>query len=416
MSERLAMLEDLVQVAPGPRLAALLDGVERSALNGYEMVEVMQARARQVAHDQAALLADMVEVAHCAAGDFDAPAARMDHPDDYAADEIRMALCLTRRAADSMLGLALDVVQRLPQVHEALVAGQIDLPRARVFDNETGALDQETARAVVAQVIDAAARLTTGQLAARLRRLVIAIDPAAARKRQEDSVKQRYLHSELDQDGTATLAGYRLPADRAAAAAARIDALARAAKQGGDIRTMDALRADTFLDLLEGVDVGATAGRGGVELRVPLTTLMRLADEPGEIGGWGPVVADIARQVAERQAGSPWRVSVYDALGRLVHHGPVRRRPTTADAEFVKARDRTCRAPGCRTPASRADLDHTRDWAKGGPTIPENLGVLCRHDHGYKHHDGVRLIQIASGVFVWISRLGHRYAVPPDPP
>lgn len=408
-------VEDLAEMAPGPQLAVLLAGIERSSLNGYEMVEVLRARSRQVAHEQAHLLADMVEVAHCAQGDYDAPPARLDRPDEYAADEIRMALHLTRRAADHLLGLAFDVVQRLPRVHAAMLAGEIDLPRARVFDAETCVLDDTTAREVVAQVIDAAPRLTTGQLAARLRRLVIAIDPQAAGKRQDASVKQRYVYSGLDPDGTATLAGYRLPADRAASAAARIDGIARAAKQAGDTRSMDALRADTFLDLLTGVDVGASAARGGVELRVPLTTLMGLSERPGEVGGWGPVIADIARQVAKQQAGSPWRVSVYDPLGRLIHHGPVRRRPTPTDAAFVKARDQTCRAPGCRVPAHRADLDHTRDWAKGGPTIQENLGVLCRHHHGYKHHDGVRLVQIAPGVFVWTSRLGHRYSVGPDP-
>ena len=109
-------------------------------------------------------------------------------------------------------------------------------------------------------------------------------------------------------------------------------------------------------------------------------------------------------------------MSVYDHVGRLVHNGPVRRRPTTSDAEFVKARDRTCRAPGCRTPASRADLDHTRRYADGGPTTPDNLAVLCRHDHRLKDEGGWRLRQLQPGVFMWRSRLGHHYAVAPEPP
>ena len=41
------------EMAPGPELAAVLAGLDRSMLNGHEMVIVLQASARLVAHDQA---------------------------------------------------------------------------------------------------------------------------------------------------------------------------------------------------------------------------------------------------------------------------------------------------------------------------------------------------------------------------
>jgi hypothetical protein len=441
--ERQVMPEDLAEMPPGPKLGALLAGIDRARLNGHDAVVLMQARARQIAHEQAQLLADMVEVAHCPPGDRDAPVARMPSIQEFADDEIRMALQLTRRAADTMLALAVDLLERLPRVHAALLDGEIDLPRARVFSQETQCVPDRVARQVVDEIIDVAPILTTGQLAARLRRLVISSDPDAVRRRQEESVTQRRVVTELDPAGTASLAGWQLPAARAASATARINALAHAAKRLGDARTLDQLRADTFLDLLEGIEPGlasastegtpntstATSGgsggdgggstraaRGGVELRVPMTTLMRLSDEPGELAGWGPVIAEVARDVAERQVRSPWRVSVYDSTGQLVHHGRVRRRPTAGDAAFVRARDGTCRAPGCRAPASRTDIDHTRPYAKGGDSTPRNLGLLCRHDHRLKHEGGWRVRQIADGVFVWRSRLDHAYVVAPDPP
>lgn len=425
--------EELAEMPPGPRLATLLAGLDRSRLNGHDLVILAMARARQVAHDQAQLLSDIAEVAHCPPGDADSPVARVTEVDEFAADEIRMALTLTRRAAEAMLALALDLTRRLPRVHAALLAGQIDLARARVFSQETSALSESAARQVVDQVIDAAEGLTTGQLAARIRRLVITTDPEAAHRRQERSVTRRRVESGLDPHGTATLAGHHLPPDRSAAAVARIDELARARKQAGDPRTMDQLRADTFLDLLDGT-AGSVVGqpaaadganasgqdrrpapRGGVELRVPLTTLMGLSEQPGELAGWGPVIAEIARQVAQRQQRSPWRVSVYDK-GRIIHHGPLRRRPTIAQAKLIKARDNTCRAPGCRVPAHRADVDHTRPYAQGGATKPDNLGVLCRHDHRLKDEGGWKVRQISEGVFIWYSRLGHQYTVTPDPP
>nr|MDT0662289.1 DUF222 domain-containing protein [Micromonospora sp. DSM 115978] len=418
MIERQVVPEDLAERPPGPALAALLATFDRSRLNGHDLVILLQARSRQAAHEQAQVLADMAALAHCPPGDSDSPVARTPGVDEFAVDEIRAALCLTRKAADAALTLALDVTERLPRVHAGMLAGDVDVPRARVFAQETRALPGGTARKIVDEVIDDAPTLTTGQLAARLRARAISVDPEAADRRRQASLAGRRVVSELDPDGTATLAGYRLPTDRAAIAAARIDELARAAKRAGDGRTMDQLRADIFLDLLEGI-IGATAGEsaagGGVELRVPLTTLMGLADQAGEIAGWGPVVAEVARKVAERQRRSSWRVSVYDSTGRLVHNGPVRRRPSTADAEFVKARDRTCRAPGCRMPAHRSDLDHTRPYSKGGPSDPDNLGVLCRHDHRLKGEGGWWLRQIGDGVFAWRSRQGHTYLVPPDP-
>jgi hypothetical protein len=410
-------LEELAQLPPGAELAEVLARVDRSVLNGYELIEVAKAHSRQVAHYQAELLAAAWESAYCPPGDEASPPARTDTPDEHAAEEVRWALILTRRAADTLLGVAYQLVECLPAVHAALRAGVIDLPKARVLADETAALPQPIARRLVEAVLPAAGGLTTGQLRARLRKWVITVDPDAASRRQREAVTGRRVEHGLDPDGTATLAGYHLPADRAATAAARIDALARAAKHAGDPRTLDQLRADVYLDVLNGDHTAdPSVGGGGVEIMVPLTTLMGLTDEPGQVNGWGPVIAEISRKLVDRQRDRPWRFSVYDEDGALVEHGPLRRRPSARDAAFVKARDRTCRAPGCRTPAHRSDLDHTIAWEHGGPTVPANLGVLCRHCHGYKHSNGVQLTQPTPGTFVWRTRLGHTYTTRPEPP
>lgn len=416
MSERVVVRQDLAELPPGPALAAALASIDRSRLNGFDLVTVLQAQARQVAHEQAQLLADLVAVAHCPPGGPDAPVVRGEKIGEFAADEIRAALTWTRRAADDQLSLAVAVVERLPTVHQALAAGSIDLPKARVICDGVAAPESAVAERVVAEVSGEAPGLTTGRLRMRLRRLAIAVDPEAARRRQAQGVAERRLERELLSDGTAVLAGMHLPPDRAAAAAARVDALVRAAKRTGDGRSLDQLRADTFLDLLEGVHAGHSAGdaRGSVELTVPLTTLVGLSEHAGELGGWGPVIADVARQVAAQRRKASWRFSVTDRTGGLVHSVATRRRPVIADAEFVKARDRTCRAPGCRAPARRADLDHIRDWADGGATTPANLAALCRHDHRLKHEGGWRHRPIAPGVFAWTSALGHTYLVGPD--
>jgi len=161
--------------------------------------------------------------------------------------------------------------------------------------------------------------------------------------------------------------------------------------------------------------VQPAARRGVVDLQVSLTTLMCLNDDPALFPGWGPVLADIARQVAFDQEANPlWRWSVTDEHGNLLHHGHTQRRPTAVEKAFVKARDRTCRAPGCRRPAMRCDDDHRLEYAKGGPSHRANLCVLCRHHHRLRHERGFIVHQIQPGVYLWEAPNGRLYMATPD--
>ncbi|MGQ0716179.1 MAG: hypothetical protein ACT4NP_02480, partial [Pseudonocardiales bacterium] len=90
----------LAEMAPGPELAVLLAGIDISALTGADAVEVLRARHRQLSHDQAQLLAAMVEVGLCDPSAGAGTVVRLGEAPRYAADEIRAALAWTRRAAD----------------------------------------------------------------------------------------------------------------------------------------------------------------------------------------------------------------------------------------------------------------------------------------------------------------------------
>lgn len=54
---------------------------------------------------------------------------------EYAADELRVALVWTRRAAEAAQRHADRLTFELPLVHAALGAGEIDPPEARVFEH-----------------------------------------------------------------------------------------------------------------------------------------------------------------------------------------------------------------------------------------------------------------------------------------
>jgi len=65
----------------------------------------------------------------------------------------------------------------------------------------------------------------------------------------------------------------------------------------------------------------------GVELRVGLASLMGLSDAPGEVAGAGPVIAPLARDIAQTQRRGQWRFVIVDEQGQLLHAGITRHRP-----------------------------------------------------------------------------------------
>ncbi|HEY7703196.1 MAG TPA: DUF222 domain-containing protein, partial [Acidimicrobiia bacterium] len=208
----------LEQIVPGAGLAAVLAGIDRTDLNGYELVTLIEARARVVAWGQAQLLADIAELCHTPMGYVSSDAERTSTVHEESADELRPALHLTRRSAENMARLALDLADRLPQVLSALESGSIDLPRAQVICDGTSHLDDTEARVVADQILVEAGELTTGEIAARLRRLSLRAGPEEGRRRYEAAVADRYVYARPNPEGTGNLYGIDLPADRLAAA------------------------------------------------------------------------------------------------------------------------------------------------------------------------------------------------------
>lgn len=407
--------EGLGEAAPGPELAAMLEGVDPEELNGHELVVLLRARARQIAHLQAGLYADMWELAFSPPGYIDSPSERTGTVDEFVSDEVAAALTLTPRNADAQVSLAYGLSE-LPAVHEALREGRIDLPRARVFVRETDHLESDEARDIAEEVLPDAAELTTSRLAALLRRRCRDKHPDKARRRYEEARKERRVESFANPDGTADLCARQLPLERAASILGRINTLARQLR-GQDDRTMDQIRADILMDLLEGRRTHLGQGAGSVEIRVDLTTLLELDERCAEIPGWGPIIADLARKVVSSQHDSPWQATVTDpATGLPIWTGPTRRRPTADQRRHVISRNPTCSFPGCAMPAIRSHIDHTIDHASGGPTEIHNLGPLCaRHHLRAKHRAGWRLAQTQPGKFLWTSPRHHQYVVRPPP-
>ncbi len=401
---------DLDTMPPGPELAAALSHVDVNEVSGFDRVVVLRAHQRMRSHYAAAVYEDMAAISDVYHGEIE-PDQFIDYAEIEmaAAAEIRCALHLTRRTADSQLGFAHHLRARLPRVMAALAHGSIDVARAWVLVGETIHLPEDDARAVVDEVMADAPGWTTTQIRRRVRRLCILIDPESAADRYRKRVQERRVVSSANVDGTADLTGYDLPPDRVAAAARHVDHLARQLRRRGETRTMDQLRADVFLDLLCGTGK-PDGGKGAVFLKVDVATLVGLCDEPGDLGGYGPVVADLARQLAAGQPDVEWRYAITDPdTDRICRVGTTRRRPTTAQRRHVEARDETCIFPGCVTPSPDCDLDHRVPWAQSHDTGVDNLAAECELDHTIRHSAGWSYAAHGDADWIWRSPLGHNY-------
>jgi len=408
--------DDLDEIPPGPLLADELACIDVNRICGYDRIVVLRAHQRMVNHFQAKIYEDMVAVCNVLAS----PDAMEGF--DSSAAEIRAALHLTRHSADSELVFALNLNDRLSSVAAAMETGQLDVRRAKVIDRHTADLPDHTARRIVDMVMDEAPRQTTGELGVLLAKLRMEADPDEAERRYTHAVEERRVYLEPTQAGTAHLHAFDLPPDRAARIMQSLTTNAKGLRGNGEARTIDQLRTDAFLDILDpepvtvpGKGSRERSGRGGVvDIHVDLDTLAGLAQHPGDLNGFGPVIADIARQIAERNNAASWRYTATDpTTGVVVAIGTTARRPTEAMRRQIQGQHRTCVFPGCRMPAAQCDLDHITAWADGGPTDTSNLAPLCRHDHTVKHLSRWVYARRPDGSHRWTSGLGHTYTKRP---
>ena len=72
--------------------------------------------------------------------------------------------------------------------------------------------------------------------------------------------------------------------------------------------------------------------------------------------------------------------------GAILKFGPMRRHPTLLQRLAVEVRDRHCRYPSCRAPASRCHVHHLNEWLRDrGFTDVEVLGLFCDAHHRHLH-------------------------------
>ncbi|QFU92087.1 DUF222 domain-containing protein [Amycolatopsis sp. YIM 10] len=325
------------------------------------------------------------------------------------AEELAMALCLTKFKADALIGHAEGLVDRFPLVLGLVEEGRVPMASAVAVDDAAAWLDDDKTPVVDGVV---AGRLV-GKNPTAARRSASAAVAKADPEGFEERVRRRreasgfYLHH--GESGVAGLSLENAPIEKATAAYLCVDQQARLLKTPDETRTLDQLRSDVALDMLMGKQFGGEV-KAHVYLYLDALTYAGLRNHPAELAGHGPIPASLARDIASGPKTVFQRIITDPVTGQVVELGRRRYRPKAGLDELVRVRDRECRRPGCTRPAQFGDLDHCdsagKGWKDGCPTGAATLVGLCRADHklrdlpGWWHgvaDDGVLTITTPAG-------------------
>jgi len=320
--------------------------------------------------------------------------------------------------------IARELADRLPATLALLRAGGITQRHALDLADATRSLSPESVAVVEARVLPRAPEQTPAQFRACVRRAALRVtSPVEEEAAHQQAVSERRVVL-IPADRGMTWVNCYLTADGAAGLMAAVDAIAHETihGRGGDPRTADQRRADAIVEIACSVlaDPHLTRGHGqrpAVQVTVAASTLMGLDDQPGELDGYGPITAAMARRIAYDPTAT-WRRLLTDDHGLVRCASAKTYRPPADMIRTVIARDTHCQFPGCRRRAHHSDLDHITAWRDGDHTTEANLLALCRRHHRLKHTGRWKVDRDdATGTTTWTDRHGRHYRTrPPTKP
>jgi hypothetical protein len=352
-------------MAPGPLLATIVDtvtGQDGRGLPGCsddQLMGIVSAARRMQSRSAWTELAAIAEYA--ARHDGSGPA------DEFAADELAFELHLSPQSAAGQMDYAGTVAARLPQTFAALGAGRIHPVHLRIIEDETRVLTDADAARADAVLAGAAPGMTYGELRYAARKLILKLDPEAARKRKEAARGEAHVRRFQEKSGNAGMVARELPPDEILASWQHIEQRALDLRAAGMPGTLQELHVRAYLDLLqerdsrdlptggqasgadqvpgtsEPPDAGAGPGAGGpddpgpsgsggsggnggpagpgcgpapgpgagpsvaalVTLTIPLATWQGRSETPGQADGFGPLDGDDARELVAAAARHP---------------------------------------------------------------------------------------------------------------
>ena len=455
---RTQLVSRLLTAAPGIDTLTSLSAINPFDLPAAARIDYLSALERQISWLQAMMQRAIVAVAGEEGSKSDDIFTGVD---DAEREDVAAALRMSTGTAQIRIDVARTLINHLPNVCSALAMGEISPAHATVIARESASAIRDGMGPAHIYSIEQSALAyaefhTPTQVANKVRTTIAKLAPEPFEEIAERARDTRRVSCFREVDGLSTIVAI-LPAEDAQIVMKAIENFihaqvaneaitlnargvsgvgARAADAGagagvasdstndsevapGEHRSMDMKRADALTSIAtwslqqSTVDVKLHRRPVTVNVTIDLPTLLGLAENPGQLAGYGAIPASVARALA---SDGKWQRFITDPqTGTLLDFGRESYEPPQALIDFLIARDRTCRFPGCRHSAARADLDHAQSWESGGKTSPENLGALCRRHHRLKTHGGWKLKSHSDGACTWTSPLGKIYEVPARP-
>jgi hypothetical protein len=433
----------LLAAEPGLGVMAALRSVDRGSLSVWDrlvLCEAWEKQAAWVAAQSAAILVEVVD----------------DHPiddDDFIREDVRAALHLSNYHACERIDVARALHTTLPATLVALGEGRISFPQVAALVKAVALLSPAVAAEIEERVLVKAPDQTVGEFRNTIARAVQSVDPKTAEDKHAAAAERRRVEMYPSGDGMATIVA-ELPAPDAQTVMLAINAHAHAAGADQSL-PVHARRADALTNLcaaaLVDPDLPKKHGRPTtLQVVIDLPTLLGLADHPGELLGYGPIPASLARSLAGD--GTWQRLVTEPVTGHLLDAGTTRYRPNQELRDYVLTRSPVCDFPTCHTPATDCDIDHAIPYnhdqhddnrddtdqqgnqcepaeadqeaepveavpsreqrRSGGKTSACNCGPRCRRHHRLKTHGGWTVRQHPDGSTTWTNAHGRAYHSP----
>jgi hypothetical protein len=441
VSDREDCVATLLTAAPGIKTLGELIAIDPQELSPGARIDYLAALERQSSWLQAAMQRAIVAVAGISEGKSYGPFTGVDEAER---EDVSSALRLSAGTAQMRIDVARTLVNHLPNTCSALATGELSAAHATVIAKETAAairdgLSEFAIFSIEEKAIAHAEFHTPSQVAQQVRSAIAKFAPATFEEVVEKARDSRRVSCYNDVDGMSTVVAI-LPAADAQTVMKAIEAFIIkgssawetcngsetsglntsgthvAGSKNSDSRSADMKRADAltaiagFALAASSEDVALHRRPITVNVTIDLPTLLGLSENPGQLAGYGAIPASVARTLA---SDGKWKRFITDPqTGALLDYGRETYQPPQALIDFLIARDRTCRFPGCRRSAALSDLDHAQSWEEGGTTSLDNLGALCRRHHLLKTHGGWGIESRADGSCTWTSPLGKIYQTP----
>jgi hypothetical protein len=444
INERIVLL---LSAIPSAKVLAELAAIDPHTLELAARIDYLSALERQTSWLQALMQRAIIAVAGRQASESNDPIYGIDEAER---EDISTALRLSPTSAQHKIDIARALTNHLPNTCSALAVGEISTAHATAIAREAAsALNKGLPDSVIFELEERAIAYaefhTPTQVGNLVRSVIAKATPREFEEIVEEARENRNVSCYKDIDGMSTVVAI-LPAEGAQIVMNALDAFILAGDghrnyndDSGNInsgnsaensdnnedidprdgRSKEMKRADALVEIASrylASQLSELTPQGRpltVNVTIDLPTLLGLAENPGELAGYGAIPASVAREIA---ADAKWKRFITEPLtGNLLDFGRESYLPPQALRDFLIARDRRCRFPGCRRSAHLSDLDHAQSWESGGETSSQNLGALCRRHHRLKTHGGWKIESFSDGSCTWTSPAGKSFFSPARP-